>query len=471
MKIRNKIIIMSLLALIVVPSLSFAQPQFFGQSASNGDIIGISQSGFLGVYSPIANGQTINNNVIDLTFYNVQNSQNISVLIQYSQTIGNHTQIVRNQTVSFYALQYEILNKNISLYLFKGTFTVNIEYMNVNFTFGYSPVASLFPVNIQTYGELALYSIILLGVSLFIFVLGTLTAEGMIKRMLYFPKMSLSAIVLSLVLGFIAFFIIYNSIYLKILSIPYYYFVLPVYFMSIAIELQLRAPKTKEAIFIGMTDSGKIERIFINKDKNKDSKNSEYYIGKIPVIDDKIQIGNKKNKTVVIDSSSFGKAFKRLFGFYTYLDIPAGMIEYPNVKGDRIYYFSAKVNNSKNPMLELQKSEYHLFRNRHLNKAKTYKINVSSNAHIGDVISVLTDIKQIDALAKENNEYSKENKELHAKIKNGSLYADYKFIRDAAKLIKGLDKLIPEFEEKIEDIDKKEESSDKTTNNQEGLYQ
>jgi hypothetical protein len=471
MRTKSNILIIGILALIILPSVSFAQPQFFGQTAYNGDIIGISQTGFLGVYSPINNGQSINNNIIDLTFYNVQYSQNVSIHISYSQVIGNKTEIVRNQTINFFALQYEIINKNISLYLFKGSFFVDLSYDNVNFTFQYSPVASLFPVNIQTYGQLALYSIILLAVSLFIFVLGTLTAEAMIKRMLYFPKMSLSSIVLSLLLGFIAFFIIYNSIYLKILSIPYYYFVLPVYFMSIAIELQLRSAKTKEAIFFGLTDSGKIERIFINKDKNKDSKNSEYYTGKIPIIDDKIQIGKKQNKTVVIDSSSFIKAFKRLLGFYTFLEIPIGMIEYPNIKNDRIYFFCSIVNNSKNPMLELQKSEYHFIRHREMNKPKTYKINASSNAHIGDVLSVMTDLKQIDSLARENNEYSKENKELHAKIINGSIAADYKFIKEASEILKPLNKLIPDFKEKIQNEENKEESNNEPkTDNSEGMY-
>ena len=111
MRTKNKILIIGILAIIILPSVSFAQPQFFGQTANNGDIIGISQSGFLGVYSPIANGQSINNNIIDLTFYNVQYSQNVSIHISYSQTIGNKTEIVRNQTINFFALQYEIINK------------------------------------------------------------------------------------------------------------------------------------------------------------------------------------------------------------------------------------------------------------------------------------------------------------------------------------------------------------------------
>ncbi len=474
MRTRNKIIIISILAFLILPSVAYGQPQFFGQSASNGDIIGISQAGFLGIYSPIAQGQTINNNVIDLTFYNVQYSQNETIHIQYSQQIGNKTEIVRNQTISFYAVQYQILNRNISLYLFKGTFFVLLRYENVNFTFSYSPVPSLFPVQIKTYGELALYSIILLGVSLLVFVLGTLTAEGMIKRMLYFPKMSLSAIVLALLLGFIAFFIIYNSIYLKILSIPYYYFVVPVFLMSVAIELQLRSPKTKEAIFFGMSDSGKIERIFINK--NKTDRAYEYFTGKIPIIDDKVQIGFRKNKMIIIDPSSFLKAFKRLFGFYTYLEVPEGMVEYPNIENNRLYYFCSFVNDSKKPMLTLDKGEFHIFRHREKNKPKTYRLNASKNAHIGDVISVLTDVKQIDMLARENNEYSKENKELHAKILNGSIQADYKFIRQAAFLIHGLRELIPDFKEKLNDEEEKtKENKGNETNgqkdNSEGMYE
>ena len=467
MRIKNKLIIISILAFLVIPSVAYGQPQFFGQSANNGNIIGISQAGFLGIYSPIQNGQVINNNIIDLTFYNVQYSHNISIFIQYSQQIGNKTLIVRNQTVSFYAIQYQIINKNISLYLFKGNFFVLMKYRNINFTFSYSPLPSLFPVVIKTYGELALYSIILLGISLLVFVLGTLTAEAMIKRMLYFPKMSLSAVILSLLLGFISFFIIYNSIYLKVLSIPYYYFIVPVYLMSVAIELQLRTPRTREAIFFGMSDSGKIERTFINKDKG--TKAIEYYTGKIPIIDDKVQIGFKQNKMVIIDSSSFLKAFKRLFGFYTYLATPEGMIEYPNMKNDRIYYFCSFVNNSKMPMLTLDKGEFHIFKHKDKNRPKTYHLNASKNAHVGDVISVLTDLKQIDKLAKENNEYSKENKELHSKIVNGSIEADYRFIREAAFLIHGLRELIPDFKEKLDNENNKEKQNEEKDNS-EGMY-
>ena len=459
--------------MILIPSVSFASPQFFGQSASNGDIIGISQSGFLGQFEPIANGQTISCNVIDLTFYNIHSAQNISIHISYYQQIGNKTVNIRNQTFSFFANQYQIENLNLSLYLFKGQYVVDMYYLNVNFTFAYQPAPALFPVKITNNGELALYSIILLGIGLIIFVLGTLTAEFMIRRMLYFPKMPLSAYFLTFILGIFAVFILFNAIYLKIISIPYYYFVIPLFFMSIAIELQLRRGKAKEAIFFGMQNTGKIERIFFNKDTK--SENREIYTGKIPVIDDNVYLGKKKNKYIVIDSKSFLKAFKRLFGFYTYLDMPENMIEYPNIDDDRNYYFCSIVNDSKKPMLELIKPEYHLIRNRHLNKPKTYKINAASNAHIGDVIAVMTNLKQINDLARENNEYSKENMELRAKIMNGAVKADYNFIKKSSKIIKGMNELIPEFKQKmLNESDKKEsENKENTENNgnSEGMYQ
>ena len=473
MRIKNKLILSLGIVLLLSLPLAYASPSFFGDVASNGNIIGISQSGFLGQNSPISNGQTISDNVICLTFYNIHTTTNVSIAISYYQEIGNKTVEIRSQTLNLYMPQFQIINDNVSLYLFKGSYIVDMTYDNVNFTFQYSPVNALFPVHINNNGELAFYSIILLGIGLFVFVLGTLTSEFMIRKMLYFPKMSLSAYFLAFLLGFVAIFVLFNAIYLKILSIPYYYFVIPLFFMSIAIELQLRRGKAKEAIFFGMTDSGKIDRIFINKDK--ESKSKEYYTGKIPVIDDDIYIGKKKNQTIVIDSTSFIKAFKRLFGFYTYLEMPLDMIEYPNIDDTRIYYFCSIVNDSKKPMLELVKSEYHFFRNRKLNKPKTYKINTSSNAHIGDVISVMTDLKQIDSLAKENNLYAKENKELHAQIQNGAIKADYKFILEAAKLLKPMNKLIPDFKEKqeAENEDNKDKEPDKKqdSDSMEGMYQ
>ena len=211
----------------------------------------------------------------------------------------------------------------------------------------------------------------------------------------------------------------------------------------------------------------------INKDTK--SENREIYTGKIPVIDDNVYLGKKKNKYIVIDSKSFLKAFKRLFGFYTYLDMPENMIEYPNIDDDRNYYFCSIVNDSKKPMLELIKPEYHFIRNRHLNKPKMYKLNASSNAHIGDVIAVMTNLKQINDLARENNEYSKENMELRAKIMNGAVKADYNFIKKSSKIIKGMNELIPEFKQKmLNESDKKEsENKENTENigNSEGMYQ
>ena len=461
--------------MIVLTGIADAQPQFFGQSANNGNIIGISQSGFLGQYAPIQNGQSISNNIIDLTFYNVQYSHNVSINIAYYQSVmtknGTVLKELRTQIISFYAQQYEIINKNISLYLFKGSFIVEMQYRNINFTFSYSPLPALFPVHINTYGQLALYSVVLLFISLVVFILGRLTAEFMLRRMLYFPKMTISGAILIILLGLIGFFIIFNSIYLRILSIPYYYFVVPVFIMSIALELQIGSGKTKEAVFFGMTGNGQIERIFINKDKN--SKSKEYYIGKIPIIDDSIRIGILKGKVIVIDKTSFVKAFKRLFGFYTYLEMPSNMIQYPNKDNTREYYFCSFVQNDNEPMLIQEKREYHLFKNRHLNKPKRYRVNASSNAHIGDVISVMTDLKQIDSLAKENNEYAKENKELRAKIINGSIKADYKFIKEAAQMLTGLYDIVPEFKQKLEaENDKKEnDAENKNTDNMEGMYE
>lgn len=458
--LKNKLLILSLIAFILIlPALSIGEPdthfafspaisgvqnpQTFGKIADNGVVLAFWYVGFLNAQNVIDSSTLIHTNQVFLTIINTHNSSLNFVMSGHIYSQNNLTKNIDNLSVSESVSPLSEQSFQINLPLFTGNFIVKYSYRNVNFSFSYIPVKALFPTNINTVGQKIVFALEIIFEVSMATMTASVMASGMLKKMYYFPKKSASTMIL-VISGFaIALFVILNSVYLYILSIPYYFYLIPVFFSILFLELELRHSGLKESVFVSISKS-------------------EHSAEGIPVFDDSFFIVKYKNKHIVVDSESIYKAFKRLFGLYTYMDFPAEYVHFLNIDGNREYYFLQPDKDFRNAIVSQYKEHGNGKISKHI-KFKHYRVNLSSNAHVGDIIRVLAGVSQTVDLAKQKNDYLNENMNLKAQIRNGSVQANFKFLYKFSKLISGIKDIIPESELQLieSEISKTKEELDK----------
>lgn len=407
----------------VMPMTS--NPQTFGKIADNGVVVGIWYSGFLSSQNPIIESSVIHTNSLFVTIINTHNTS-LSFTMYGNLYGSNLSKSVDNISVIHTVAPLSEMSYSLNLPIKSGSFFVKFTYRNIEFTFTYTPVKALFPANINTNAQKITFALEIIFEVALMAIIASIIASLMLKRMFYFPKSNISSVILILLGLGVVIFIFINAVYLYLLSIPYYAYLIPVFIMILFLELQLRHGDLKECVFISIS-------------------NNEHNGKEIPVFDDGFYIHKDKNKHYVIDSESTIKAFKRLIGLYTYMDIDKEYIHYTNIDGNREYYFLEPSKNYRSAIVTKYKEYGNGRFSKHI-RFKHYKINLSNNAHIGDVISVLSGIRQTNEIAKDKNAYLNENMELKAKIANGSMKANFKFLYKFSKLISTIKDIIPENE-------------------------
>lgn len=411
------------------PFTSVSNPNTFGQMADNGVIFAVWYSSFLTPYQNAQN-QNIRTNTVYLTFANPYNySMNMQITLELLNP-NNLTDVQYTNTVNYVVNAYSINSFSLNLPVNKGHFDAIVSYKNLQVNFAYNPSIALLPANINSIGQESIFVIENIGISFIVLMFASVASELMLKRMYYFPKKSISSYILVLIGFFAIMFIWLNALFYYIVAIPYYYYFIPLFIIGLFFELSIRHRDIPESIFIS-----------ISTNKN------DVGVSEIPVFDDEYYIIPRKNNFIVINKDSFTKAFKRLFGFYTYLDMPNNIVKYPNLSGKRYYYFLKPSPNYKSAIIQKEfpaKSRL----DRIFNKLRTraYLVNLSDTSHLGDVLRVMSGIKTIEELAKQKKSYLDELTDLKIQIQNATITANFQWLFKLSMLIENIKDLIPENE-------------------------
>lgn len=413
--------------LSAIPFSQIKNPNTFGEMADNGVIFAVWYSGFL-VNFQNAQGQNIRTNNLFVTFANPYNyTMNMLVTVELLNP-NNLSKIEYSHTQNFIVNGLSIQSFSLNLPVNTGHYDAIIQYENVQVQFEYNPSVALLPANINTIGQESIFVLENIGISFTVLMIASISSEIMLKKMYYFPKKSLSTYIL-VILGFFAtIFIWLNALYYYIVSIPYYYYFIPLFFIALFFELSIRHKDIPESVFIS-----------ISTNKN-DADGDE-----IPVFDDEYYIIPRNDKYIVINKDSFLKAFKRLFGIYTYLEMPNNIVKYSNLKGNRYYYFLEPSDKYRTAITQKDYPAESRFE-KIFNKVRTksYITNLSNTAHLGDVLRVMTNIKQIEQLAKEKKNYLDELTELKIKIHNATMTANFQWLYKIGMLVDNIKDFIPE---------------------------
>ena len=412
-----------------IPFNQVTNPNTFGEMADNGVIFAVWYSGFLVNYQN-AQSQNIRTNSVYVTFANPNNyTMNMLITLELLNP-NNLSDVQYSNTINYVVNAYSINSFSLNLPVSNGHFDALVSYKNVQVTFEYNPSIALLPTNINTIGQESIFVLENIGISFIVLMFASVISELMLKRMYYFPKKSISSYVLVLIGFFAIMFIWLNALYYYIVGIPYYYYFIPLFIIGLFFELSIRHRDIPESVFIS-----------ISTNKN------DVGINEIPVFDDEYYIIPRKNDFVVINKDSFIKAFKRLFGFYTYLDMPNNIIKYPNLSGKRYYYFLKPSPNYKSAIIQKEYPAKSRF-DRIFNKlrSRAYMVNLSDTSHLGDVLRVMSGIKTIEELAKQKKSYLDELTDLKIQIQNATVTANFQWLFKLSMLIDNIKGLIPENE-------------------------
>ena len=319
MRILGILALLGIVALLIAPvSMASgiqpaAQPVLFGKAANNGDLLGLYYTDPLGqtiivntstmvpldsldmvIYSPFTSGP------VNLTIYTFTYSQENLTLKGLNNSTVTRTitiqDVIQYDNQSLPATARQIQVSTLALPSSPKIVNVEVAFDGAIFIFTHRTTPNSIPVFLTQGGELGLV-IVLFILSSLVWSLGALTSKMILKRARYWPKRSASSwVIVFFILG-IALYFFLGTYYYDLGYIQWYYFLLPVWFLSVMVMLGWWDPNVErwELMLIKGT---KHEKVYEDIEK----------IYAAPHV---------RHKWIKIDRDSRIEAVKRVLGIYT----------------------------------------------------------------------------------------------------------------------------------------------------------
>lgn len=235
-------------------------PVLFGKPTASGILIGLYYQPPLGSMQIIHSRSLVPADRISYAIYNPGPSATLNLTVeQYLLQQQNITTRTANTTttrtifvqvqqqyanVSVLAPSKTIVQGNITLPIAAKKMYMQISYDGAVFQFYHQSAPAALPAILTQGGELEIWGTAFALGSL-IWILGAITARSIIDRVKYWPKRSVSGwVVILIAMGFVVFFFV-STYYYDLGYIPWYAWLIPLYYVASAFMLGIFRPEIK----------------------------------------------------------------------------------------------------------------------------------------------------------------------------------------------------------------------------------
>ena len=415
-----------------------AQPVLFGKAANNGDLLGLYYTDPLGqtiivntstmvpldsldmvIYSPFTSGP------VNLTIYTFTYSQENLTLKGLNNSTVTRTitiqDVIQYDNQSLPATARQIQVSALALPSSPKIVNVEVAFDGAIFIFTHRTTPNSIPVFLTQGGELGLV-IVLFILSSLVWSFGALTSKMILKRARYWPKRSASSwVIVFFILG-IALYFFLGTYYYDLGYIQWYYFLLPVWILSVMVMLGWWDPNV-ERWALELTRKG-------NNEGKMSHTNENIYVAP-----------HARYGFIKIDRDSRLDAIRRVLGIYTpvkFYDGPPPWSldnekwEDPIWDTKRTYYLDPKRGEAHT--LKKEAWRFWLF-SHHVSE---FHIPLSGQ-YMKKVAEFWGELTSVIELAKENEELFDENVDLRIKVENAKARVSLEKLIEITKKLRGVD--------------------------------
>ena len=441
MKALGILILLGIVVLLIAP-VSMAsgfqpsnQPVLFGKAANNGDLLGLYYTDPLGQTIIVNTSTMVPVNSLDIVIYSPFDSGSVNLSVytftyaQENLTLrgANNSTITRVITVqdiiqydnqSLPATARQIQVSLLGLPSSSKIVNVEVSFDGAVFTFTHRTSPNSVPVFLTQGGELGLVIILFILASL-VWSLGALTSKMILKRARYWPKRSTSSwVIVFFVIGIVLYFFL-GSYYYDLGYIQWYYFLVPVWFLSVMVMLGWWDP-TIERWELMLTKGSKHEKIYGGIEKVYAAPHVKY-------------------EWIEISRDSRLEAIKRVLGFYSpivfYDGPPPWFLENPEWEDPiwdtkRMYFLDPR----KGPAHTIRKETWHFW----IFSGHRSEFHIPLSGHYSkSAAEFLAEMTAIFEISEENEGLRIENRNFKIKYETGKLKVGYEELNALTKALHG----------------------------------